>query len=73
MSAGESFEIDGSLAPDGPPRVGRGRPRSARTLVINVRLTEDVYDAYCRSALRSRVPVRQVLRRVLSRYAPPDR
>lgn len=48
----------------------RGQPRKAQTLVVNVRIRADVYDAYCRAALKSRQPVRSVLRHVLTLHAP---
>lgn len=60
------------IPPDAPV-IGyrkRGRPRKAQTMVIKVRLGVDVYDAYCRVALKSRQPVRSVLRHVLTIHAP---
>lgn len=47
-----------------------GRPRKAHTLVINVRVPDHVYDAYCRAALRVDEDVREVMRTVLTYYAP---
>lgn len=48
----------------------RGRPRKVQTTVVQIRIGTDVYDAYCRAALKSRQPLRSVLRRVLTIHAP---
>lgn len=57
-----------ALAASVPPR--RGRPRGPETLVVNVRLSSELYDRYCVRALHARVPVRRLLRYILTRYAP---
>lgn len=49
-----------------------GRPRKRNTLVVSVRLPDDVYDAYCRGAIRSEEEVRTIIRRVLTQYAPKN-
>lgn len=48
----------------------RGRPKKAPTVQVQVRMVATAYDAYCRTALSARVPVRTVLRHVLELHAP---
>ncbi len=56
------------LVPSTPRR--RGRPRKEDCLVIQVRLTMSIYDAYIKAALKAQVPVRSVMRHVLEKHAP---
>jgi hypothetical protein len=50
----------------------RGRPRQAEhTIVAHVRLTEPIYDAFCRQAIVERVSLHEVLKRTLTNSAPP--
>lgn len=53
-----------------PDRQKGGRPKKSQTLVVNVRLPEHVYDAYCKTALRCDIDVRTIMRQVLMFYAP---
>jgi len=48
----------------------RGRPRGAGTIKVNVRLTPDVYDAYCRKAHASDRPLHALFQEVLTTKAP---
>ncbi len=48
----------------------RGRPHTPPTIVVSVRLPAEIYDGYCRCARRARLPVRAVLRQVLTFYVP---
>lgn len=53
-----------------PARKVGGAPHKPKTLVVQVRMTEETYDAYCVAAIRSREKVRTVLRRILTEHAP---
>ena len=48
----------------------RGRPHTPPTIVVSVRLPAEIYDGYCRCARRAKLPVRAVLRQILTFYAP---
>ena len=50
--------------PEQTPR-RRGRPKSANTTVVGVRVSNEALDRHCKRALRAGVPVRSVLRRAL--------
>lgn len=51
----------------------RGRPRKEGTILTRVRLSEAVYDAYCKQALRTGADdVRVVIRRTLSARINPE-
>lgn len=44
----------------------RGRPRAASPMVVvNVRVSQELYDSLCRRAARERAPLPEVVRRVL--------
>lgn len=53
-----------------PPH-GRGRRPKEPTTVLNLRISNSIYDRYICCARRSRIPVRTLLRRVLTLHAPP--
>lgn len=48
----------------------RGRPRSAQTLVVSVRIPVAVYDAYCRQSNATGEPVRAAMKAALCVRAP---
>lgn len=51
----------------------RGRPRLEGTVLVRLRLSESVYDAYCRRALRAQLDdVRTLLRRTLTVHVRRD-
>ncbi len=55
-----------------PLRKKRGRKRKLHTLVVNVRLSEADYDAYCKVAIRANISVRTAMRYVLHVHAPRE-
>jgi hypothetical protein len=58
------------VEPSGRERRKAGRPRKAQTAVISVRIADHVYDAYCKTSLRTDIDVRTIMRQVLTFYAP---
>jgi len=40
------------------------------TIVVSIRLSDTVYDAYCQSAQKANRNVRSILRHILTTYAP---
>lgn len=52
-----------------PPH-GRGRRPKEPTTVLNLRISNSIYDRYICCARRSRIPVRTLLRHVLTQHAP---
>lgn len=53
-------------------RATRGRPRKEPTLVLNFRIPISVYDAYIRYALRHRLPVRSIVRHIVTLHRPTE-
>lgn len=47
-----------------------GRPKKPQTAVVSVRIPDHIYDAYCKTALRTDIDVRTIMRQVLTFYAP---
>jgi hypothetical protein len=47
-----------------------GRPKKAQTSVVNVRIPDNIYDAYCKASVRTDIDVRTIMRQVLTFYAP---
>lgn len=57
----------------GTERRKPGRPRGStkpHTSVVNVRIPDYIYDAYCKASLRTDIDVRAIMRQVLTFYAP---
>lgn len=57
----------------GGKRDGAGRPKGStkrHTSVVNVRIPDHIYDAYCKASLRTDIDVRAIMRQVLTFYAP---
>ena len=52
------------MTPPAPKR-RRGRPRRQAVVIVNVRLPEVVYDAYCIRSHKSTIPVRTLLKRTI--------
>jgi hypothetical protein len=65
-----SLEPAVSTADAGVAPKKRGRPRKRATMVVNVRIPVDVYDAYCRCAHHHDAYVRSILRHILTLHAP---
>jgi hypothetical protein len=42
-------------------------------MVIAVRIPTDVYDAYCKTSNESDVPIRSIMRHILTAHAPWSR
>lgn len=61
---------DISVASTLAPRSKGGRPRKAKTSVVSVRIPDHIYDSYIKTALRTDIDVRTILRQVLTFYAP---
>lgn len=57
-------------APSSTERPKGGRPRKPQTSVVNVRIPDHIYDAYCKASLRTDIDVRSIMRQVLTFYAP---
>lgn len=53
-----------------PARPKGGRPRKSKTSVIGVRIPDHIYDAYCKTSLRTEIDVRTIMRQILTFYAP---
>lgn len=47
-----------------------GRPKKVQTSVVNVRIPNHIYDAYCKASLLNDIDVRTIMRQVLTFYAP---
>lgn len=47
-----------------------GRPKKPKTSVVNVRIPDHIYDAYCKTSIRTDIDVRTIMRQVLTFYAP---
>lgn len=50
-----------------------GRPKGStkpHTSVVNVRIPDHIYDAYCKAAIRTDIDVRKIMRQILTFYAP---
>lgn len=60
-----------NLAVVEPPKRKRGRPKKPYAMVrVDVCLSPRTYDAYCRVAHRSGLPLAVVLRHILTLHAP---
>jgi hypothetical protein len=53
-----------------PVRSKGGRPKKRHTSVVNVRIPDHIYDAYCKTSHRTDIDVRTIMRQVLTFYAP---